>query len=139
MLVFICILYILLAVLSVVFLEHLSVVFVVGLLYLLPLIINFFATNNMLKNPTQQTLRIVGILPALSLLFYSIFGFIAEYSGKWHQFVLQNTIQSDHFTVEVNDRLLDPAQLIFVTVLYVSLFGLNYFYQLNKLKTLKEV
>jgi len=109
-----------------------------GLLYVLPLIVSVVVTNKLIKQSKNTGIAKLIMIPLLSLLFYISFGIFAEQSGEWQQYILLNTVQTSKFTVEVSNSLLYPSQLIFATILYFSIFGLSYYYQMHRNTTLVE-
>ncbi|HFI0731673.1 TPA: Msa family membrane protein, partial [Streptococcus suis] len=119
-------LYAALVFISISFLSDMPLIVLAGLLYVLPLIVSVVVTNKLIKQSKNTGIAKLIMVPLLSLLFYISFGFFAEQSGEWQQYILQNTVQTSNFTVEVSNSLLYPSQLIFATILYFSIFGLNY-------------
>ncbi len=125
-------LYAALVFISITFLSDMPLIFLAGLLYVLPLIVSVVVTNKLIKQSKNTGIAKLIMVPLLSLLFYISFGIFAEQSGEWQQYILQNTVQTSNFTVEVSNSLLYPSQLIFATILYFSIFGLNYYYQMHR-------
>ncbi|HFI0063795.1 TPA: Msa family membrane protein, partial [Streptococcus suis] len=121
-------LYAALVFISITFLSDMPLIVLAGLLYVLPLIVSVVVTNKLIKQSKNTGIAKLIMVPLLSLLFYISFGIFAEQSGEWQQYILQNTVQTSNFTVEVSNSLLYPSQLIFATILYFSIFGLNYYY-----------
>lgn len=131
-------LYAALVFISITFLSDMPLIVLAGLLYVLPLIVSVVVTNKLIKQSKNTGIAKLIMVPLLSLLFYISFGIFAEQSGEWQQYILQNTVQTSNFTVEVSNSLLNPSQLIFATILYFSIFGLNYYYQMHRNTTLVE-
>ena len=131
-------LYAALVFISISFLSDMPLIVLAGLLYVLPLIVSVVVTNKLIKQSKNTGIAKLIMVPLLSLLFYISFGIFAEQSGEWQQYILQNTVQTSKFTVEVSNSLLYPSQLIFATILYFSIFGLNYYYQMYRNTTLME-
>ncbi|MDG4513963.1 Msa family membrane protein [Streptococcus suis] len=131
-------LYAALVFISITFLSDMPLIVLAGLLYVLPLIVSVVVTNKLIKQSKNTGIAKLIMVPLLSLLFYISFGIFAEQSGEWQQYILQNTVQTSNFTVEVSNSLLYPSQLIFATILYFSIFGLNYYYQMYRNTTLVE-
>ena len=131
-------LYAALVFISITFLSDMPLIVLAGLLYVLPLIVSVVVTNKLIKQSKNTGIAKLIMVPLLSLLFYISFGIFAEQSGEWQQYILQNTVQTSKFTVEVSNSLLYPSQLIFATILYFSIFGLNYYYQMYRNTTLME-
>ena len=125
-------LYAALVFISITFLSDMPLIVLAGLLYVLPLIVSVVVTNKLIKQSKNTGIAKLIMVPLLSLLFYISFGIFAEQSGEWQQYILQNTVQTRNFTVEVSNSLLYPSQLIFATILYFSIFGLNYYYQMHR-------
>lgn len=125
-------LYAALVFISITFLSDMPLIVLAGLLYVLPLIVSVVVTNKLIKQSKNTGIAKLITVPLLSLLFYISFGIFAEQSGEWQQYILQNTVQTSNFTVEVSNSLLYPSQLIFATILYFSIFGLNYYYQMHR-------
>lgn len=125
-------LYAALVFISITFLSDMPLIFLAGLLYVLPLIVSVVVTNKLIKQSKNTGIAKLIMVPLLALLFYISFGIFAEQSGEWQQYILQNTVQTSNFTVEVSNSLLYPSQLIFATILYFSIFGLNYYYQMHR-------
>ena len=125
-------LYAALVFISITFLSDMPLIVLAGLLYVLPLIVSVVVTNKLIKQSKNTGIAKLIMVPLLSLLFYISFGIFAEQSGEWQQYILQNTVQTSNFTVEVSNSLLYPSQLIFATILYFSIFGLNYYYQMHR-------
>ncbi|HFI0446822.1 TPA: Msa family membrane protein [Streptococcus suis] len=131
-------LYAALVFISITFLSDMPLIVLAGLLYVLPLIVSVVVTNKLIKQSKNTGIAKLIMVPLLSLLFYISFGIFAEQSGEWQQYILQNTVETSNFTVEVSNSLLYPSQLIFATILYFSIFGLNYYYQMYRNTTLVE-
>ena len=131
-------LYAALVFISITFLSDMPLIVLAGLLYVLPLIVSVVVTNKLIKQSKNTGIAKLIMVPLLSLLFYISFGIFAEQSGEWQQYILQNTVQTSNFTLEVSNSLLYPPQLIFATILYFSIFGLNYSYQMHRNRTLVE-
>ena len=131
-------LYAALVFISITFLSDMPLIVLAGLLYVLPLIVSVVVTNKLIKQSKNTGIAKLIMVPLLSLLFYISFGIFAEQSGEWQQYILQNTVQTRNFTVEVSNSLLYPSQLIFATILYFSIFGLNYYYQMHRNTTQVE-
>ena len=125
-------LYAALVFISITFLSDMPLIVLAGLLYVLPLIVSVVVTNKLIKQSKNTGIAKLIMVPLLSLLFYISFGIFAEQSGEWQQYILQNTVQTSNFTVEVSNSLLYPSQLIFATILYFSIFGLNYYSRVVK-------
>lgn len=138
MLLVVSMLYAALVFISITFLSDMPLIVLAGLLYVLPLIVSVVVTNKLIKQSKNTGIAKLIMVPLLSLLFYISFGIFAEQSGEWQQYILQNTVQTRNFTVEVSNSLLYPSQLIFATILYFSIFGLNYYYQMYRNTTLME-
>ena len=111
-------LYAALVFISISFLSDMPLIVLAGLLYVLPLILSVVVTNKLIKQSKNTGIAKLIMVPLLSLLFYISFGIFAEQSGEWQQYILQNTVQTSKFTVEVSNSLLYPSQLIFATILY---------------------
>ena len=105
---------------------------------MLPLSVSVVITNKVIKQSKKTGIAKLIIVPLLSLLLYISVGIFAGQSREWQQYILQNTVQTSNFTVEVSNSLLYPSQLIFATILYFSIFGLNYYYQMHRNTTLVE-
>ena len=132
-------LYAALVFISITFLSDMPLIVLAGLLYVLPLIVSVVVTNKLIKQSKNTGIAKLIMVPLLSLLFYISFGIFAEQSGGWQQYILQNTVQTSKFTVEVSNSLLYPSQLIFATILYFSIFGLSKRFSGNDFYSLKDV
>ncbi|MGT2948640.1 Msa family membrane protein [Streptococcus devriesei] len=124
--------YTLLAFLTASFLGNISTLLFIGLFYLLPLVVNAISVNLASFKKKKRLLPLTLIFPTLSLLSYTLFSKLVLSGSAWENFVERNSVQAHDFSVEISGNLLDMSQIIFVTLLYFSLSGLNYLIQNKK-------
>ncbi|PNM01572.1 hypothetical protein A6J86_009430 [Streptococcus mutans] len=121
--------YTLLAFLTASFLGNISTLLFIGLFYLLPLIVNTISVNSASFKEKKLLLPITLIFPTLS---YILFSTLVSSGSAWENFVERNSVQTHDFAVKISGNLLDVSQIVFVTLLYFSLSGLNYLIQNKK-------
>lgn len=124
--------YTLLAFLTASFLGNISTLLFIGLFYLLPLIVNTISVNSASLKEKKLLLPLTLIFPTLSLLSYILFSTLVSSGSAWESFVERNSVQTHDFAVKISGDLLDVSQIVFVTLLYFSLSGLNYLIQNKK-------
>ncbi|BBC55912.1 Msa family membrane protein [Streptococcus mutans] len=124
--------YTLLAFLTASFLGNISTLLFIGLFYLLPLIVNTISVNSASFKEKKLLLPLTLIFPTLSLLSYILFSTLVSSGSAWENFVERNSVQTHDFAVKISGNLLDVSQIVFVTLLYFSLSGLNYLIQNKK-------
>ncbi len=60
------------------------------------------------------------ILPVISLVNYLLLGLLVNYLGFWETFIRNNTISQEDLSIEITSSLLEPSQIIFVSLLYLA-------------------
>ena len=93
----------------------LSVPVFLGLVYLVPPIMNISFQKWGIKG---KKLLSSLLLPSLATIFYLGFAYLVMSSGLWEQFVQLHTQSDSQMSIEIAYNLLDNTQLIFVGLVY---------------------
>lgn len=123
------ILYLILTVLGIYFLPSMSVLIYLGMIYLLPPVMNYILVTSRKQKKEKFTLSLV--LPVFSTLFYAAFSWITEKIGTWMTFIEKNSMSSDSLTVEIDPNGFDTTQIIFMLLTYFGI-SLALYFLLNR-------
>ncbi len=123
------ILYSILTVLGIYFLPSMSVLVYLGMIYLLPPVMNYILVVARKQKKEKFTLSLV--LPVFSTIFYTAFSWVTEKVGTWTAFIEKNSMSSDSLTIEIDPNGFDTTQIIFMLLTYFGI-SLALYFLLNR-------
>jgi hypothetical protein len=130
--------YVLLTVVSINSLLSLPVPLFLGIIYLVPIVVNSLTT--ILQKENKKKLLYSLLSPAAAFLFYISFAFFTMKSGVWLEFVQANTVSTADMSVDVAENLLSIEQILFAVLAYLSPSAVCYFFsRTSQLNTNKGV
>ncbi|WP_438059049.1 Msa family membrane protein [Streptococcus ruminicola] len=123
------VLYLIITALGVYFLPSMSVLVYLGMIYLLPPVMNYILVT--IRKHKKEKLILSLVLPVFSTLFYAAFSWITEKTGTWMTFIEKNSMSSDSLTVEIDPNGFDTTQIIFMLLTYFGI-SLALYFLLNR-------
>lgn len=123
------VLYLIITALGVYFLPSMSVLVYLGMIYLLPPVMNYILVT--IRKQKKEKFILSLVLPVFSTLFYAAFSWITEKTGTWMTFIEKNSMSSDSLTVEIDPNGFDTTQIIFMLLTYFGI-SLALYFLLNR-------
>ncbi|TDE67976.1 hypothetical protein E0E02_04545 [Streptococcus sp. KCJ4932] len=123
------VLYLIITALGVYFLPSMSVLVYLGMIYLLPPVMNYILVT--IRKHKKEKFILSLVLPVFSTLFYAAFSWITEKTGTWMTFIEKNSMSSDSLTVEIDPNGFDTTQIIFMLLTYFGI-SLALYFLLNR-------
>ncbi len=117
------------------FLTSLPVPVFLGILYVLPIIVNLLFIK-LQKNDTSKLIYSM-LLPTMATVSYLIFAYITSISGAWAEFVKMNTLTDGTMSIDIAENLFSSSQILFVV--FVNYVSSAAYYLLTKVAQKKEM
>lgn len=117
------------------FLISLPVPVFLGVLYVLPIIVNLLFIK--LQKNDRSKLTYSMLLPTLATVSYLIFAYITSISGAWTEFVNINTLTDGSMSIDIAENLFSSSQVLFVV--FVQYASSAAYYLLTKVAQKKDM
>lgn len=118
--------YALLATVSINVVLYLPVPLFLGIIYLVPIVVNSLVT--IFQKENKEKFLYTLLFPAIAFLFYITFAFFTMKSGLWSEFVQANTVSTAEISVDVATNLFSIEQVLFAGLVYFSPSAICYFF-----------